>query len=90
MFERLVRYIKNHQITDDILLLVDMGSLTTFAGELEKLFPLKAKSIPLVSTMHVLEASRKCGLREVYVETLKVNDYMVIYQYRKEVEQLQI
>lgn len=94
VFERLVRYIKNHQITDDILLLVDMGSLTTFAGELEKLFPLKAKSIPLVSTMHVLEASRKamigCGLREVYVETLKVNDYMAIYQYRKEVEQLQI
>ncbi|MFZ2506719.1 MAG: sigma 54-interacting transcriptional regulator, partial [Trichococcus flocculiformis] len=84
VFERLVRYIKNHQITDDILLLVDMGSLTTFAGELEKLFPLKAKSIPLVSTMHVLEASRKamigCGLREVYVETLKVNDYMAIYQ----------
>ena len=94
VFERLVRYIKNHQITDDILLLVDMGSLTTFAGELEKLFPLKAKSIPLVSTMHVLEASRKamigCGLREVYVETLKVNDYMAIYQDRKEVEQLQI
>ena len=94
VFERLVRYIKNHQITDDILLLVDIGSLTTFAGELEKLFPLKAKSIPLVSTMHVLEASRKamigCGLREVYVETLKVNDYMAIYQDRKEVEQLQI
>ena len=94
VFERLVRYIKNHQITDDILLLVDMGSLTTFAGELEKLFPLKAKSIPLVSTMHVLEASRKamigCGLREVDVETLKVNDYMAIYQDRKEVEQLQI
>jgi DNA-binding NtrC family response regulator len=94
VFERLVRYIKNHQITDDILLLVDMGSLTTFAGELDKLFPLKAKSIPLVSTMHVLEASRKamigCGLREVYVETLKVNDYMTIYQDRKEVEQLQI
>ncbi|MDB6353659.1 sigma 54-interacting transcriptional regulator [Trichococcus sp. K1Tr] len=93
VFERLVRYIKNHQISDDILLLVDMGSLTTFAGELEKLFPLKAKSIPLVSTMHVLEASRKamigCSLREVYVETLKVNDYMAIYQDRKEVEQVQ-
>lgn len=93
VFERLVRYIKNHQITDDILLLVDMGSLTTFAGELEKLFPLKAESIPLVSTMHVLEASRKamigCSLREVYVETLKVNDYMAIYQDRKAVEQVQ-
>jgi transcriptional regulatory protein LevR len=92
VFERLVRYIKNHQITDDILLLVDMGSLTTFAGELEKLFPLKAESIPLVSTMHVLEASRKamigCSLREVYVETLKVNDYMAIYQDRKAVEQV--
>jgi transcriptional regulator with AAA-type ATPase domain/transcriptional regulatory protein LevR len=92
VFERLVRYIKKHQITDDILLLVDMGSLTTFAGELEKLFPLKAESIPLVSTMHVLEASRKamigCSLREVYVETLKVNDYMAIYQDRKEVEQV--
>ncbi|MGB7472488.1 sigma 54-interacting transcriptional regulator [Trichococcus sp.] len=92
VFERLVRYIKNHQITDDILLLVDMGSLTTFAGELEKLFPLKVESIPLVSTMHVLEASRKamigCSLREVYVETLKVNDYMSIYQDRKAVEQV--
>lgn len=93
VFERLVRYIKNHQIMDDILLLVDMGSLTTFAGELEKLFPLKAESIPLVSTMHVLEASRKamigCSLREVYVETLKVNDYMAIYQDRKALEQVQ-
>lgn len=93
VFERLVRYIKNHQIMDDILLLVDMGSLTTFAGELEKLFPLKAESIPLVSTMHVLEASRKamigCTLREVYVETLKVNDYMAIYQDRKALEQVQ-
>ncbi|WP_147413835.1 sigma-54-dependent transcriptional regulator [Trichococcus shcherbakoviae] len=93
VFERLVRYIKNHQIMDDILLLVDMGSLTTFAGELEKLFPLKAESIPLVSTMHVLEASRKamigCSLREAYVETLKVNDYMAIYQDRKALEQVQ-
>jgi transcriptional regulator with AAA-type ATPase domain/transcriptional regulatory protein LevR len=93
VFERVVRYIKNHQITDDILLLVDMGSLTTFAGELEKLFPLKAESIPLVSTMHVLEASRKamigCSLREVYVETLKVNDYMAIYQHGKALKQVQ-
>ncbi len=84
VFKRLVAYIKNNDIVDDILLLVDMGSLTTFAKELEKIFPFKALSIPLVSTMHVLEASRKamigCALNEVYRETLKVNDYMAIYQ----------
>ena len=47
VFERLVRYIKNHQITDDILLLVDMGSLTTFAGELEKAVPLEGRVHPI-------------------------------------------
>lgn len=51
------------------------GRPDNFAGELEKLFPLKAESIPLVSTMHA-QANRKamisCSLREVYVKQLKI------------------
>ncbi|MHC5228045.1 sigma-54-dependent transcriptional regulator [Enterococcus sp. LJL99] len=64
----------------DVLLLVDMGSLMTFASELIDEFEINAKAIPLVSTMHVIEASRKAmlgySLEEVFEETLRVNDYL--------------
>lgn len=80
VLERLEQYLFENNIQQDILLLVDMGSLMTFSDEIMKKFAVKAKSIPLVSTLHVLEASRKamlgCTLDEVYEETLKVNDYM--------------
>lgn len=79
-------FIRNNHITQDVLLLVDMGSLTNFSTELEKEFQFRSRSIPLVSTMHVMEAGRKAmlgySLDEVYQDTLKVNEYskMIVEQ----------
>lgn len=71
------KYIRESKIKSDILLLVDMGSFTTFGEELKKEFGIRIKTIPLVSTLHVLEATRKammgCTLEEVYKSTLAVN-----------------
>lgn len=64
---------------DSYLLLVDMGSLTTFADTIEKEFQVEIKVIPLASTLHVLEAARKAilglSLDDIYKEVLSVNSY---------------
>lgn len=62
------------------LILVDMGSLTTFADIIESEFHIPCKAIPLVSTLHVIEATRKAllgfSLDEVYKDVLLVNSYI--------------
>jgi transcriptional regulatory protein LevR/transcriptional regulator with AAA-type ATPase domain len=72
-----IDYIKKNEIKSDILFLVDMGSLTTFGQEIENAFNVKTRTIPLVSTLHALEATRKSmmgySLDEIYRETLEVN-----------------
>ncbi|AGF59124.1 MULTISPECIES: sigma 54-interacting transcriptional regulator [Clostridium] len=72
-----IDYIKKNEIKSDILFLVDMGSLTTFGQEIENTFNIKTRTIPLVSTLHALEATRKSmmgySLDEIYRETLEVN-----------------
>ncbi|MFL0245768.1 sigma 54-interacting transcriptional regulator [Candidatus Clostridium stratigraminis] len=77
VLHRLKNHIKAENITSDILLLVDMGSLTTFGEELQKEFGINTKTIPLVSTLHVIEAARKSmlgySLEEVFKDTLNVN-----------------
>lgn len=71
-------------ISEDIndsgyLLLVDMGSLTTFGEAINQEFNVPVKVIPLVSTLHVLEAARKAllglSLDDIYNEVLQVNSY---------------
>jgi transcriptional regulatory protein LevR/transcriptional regulator with AAA-type ATPase domain len=66
--------------TSGYLLLVDMGSLNTFADTLEKEFKIPVKSISLASTLHVIEATRKAllgfSLDEIYTELLSLNSYM--------------
>jgi transcriptional regulatory protein LevR/transcriptional regulator with AAA-type ATPase domain len=78
---RLKNYLVEAEIVSDLLLLVDMGSLTTFGEELEKELGIKIKTIPLVSTLHVIEAARKSSmgysLEEVYKDTLSVNNFLV-------------
>ncbi|GFP74670.1 sigma 54-interacting transcriptional regulator [Clostridium fungisolvens] len=73
-------YIKEAKLDSDVLFLVDMGSFTTFGAELQKEFGIRTKTIPLVSTLHVLEATRKAmmgyTLEEVYKDTLSVNVLM--------------
>lgn len=77
VLQRLKVVIRENNIASDMMILVDMGSLTTFGEELEKEFSIKTRTIPLVSTLHVLEAARKsmlgCSLEQVYKETLNVN-----------------
>ena len=78
ILEKTKVYIRENNIKSDILFLVDMGSLTTFGKEIEKEFNIKTRTIPLVSTLHVIEATRKAmigySLDEVYRETLEVNN----------------
>lgn len=77
VLQRLKTMMKENNITSDMMILVDMGSLTTFGEELEKEFSIKTKTIPLVSTLHVLEAARKAmlgsSLDQIYKETINVN-----------------
>lgn len=66
--------------TSDSLFLVDMGSTTTFGDDLERKYGIRIKTIPLVSTLHVIEATRKAmlgaTLDEIYNDVLRVNVIM--------------
>ncbi|MBM7690545.1 hypothetical protein BCR24_15990 [Enterococcus ureilyticus] len=72
--------IKNYLIAKDqlkdVLLLVDMGSLINFSDELQQKLRIDIRCIELVSTLHVLEASRKAALgyelNEVFESTRNI------------------
>lgn len=68
----------------NILILSDMGSLNTFADELEKHLNIHTQCIDLVSTIHVLEASRKAklgySLSEITNDIHKINHMDSTYQ----------
>ena len=88
VLERVKKYICKN-IKSDILFLVDMGSLTTFAKEIESEFNIKTRVMPLVSTLHVLEATRKAMLGynvdEILNDIIKVNElYITDYETEKE------
>ena len=78
ILERTKDYIRENKITSDVLFLVDMGSLVTFGKEIEVEFKIKTRTIPLVSTLHCIEATRKAiigyTLDEIYRDTLEVNN----------------
>lgn len=88
---KLKDYIKKSNFESDILFLVDMGSLTTFGEEIEKEFSVKTKTIPLMSTLHIIEAVRKAmmgySLEEVYKETLSVNTLLQSDSIREKTEE---
>ncbi|MDQ7096601.1 sigma 54-interacting transcriptional regulator [Desulfosporosinus sp. PR] len=77
---KLKTFLKEEKIKSDLLFLVDMGSLINFGEEIEQEFGINTKTIPLVSTLHVIVATRKAmlgySLDEVYQETLAVNTYL--------------
>lgn len=77
---RVKTFLKEMSCQADCLFLVDMGSLTNVGKEIEKELAIKTKTILLVSTLHVLTATRKAmmgySLDEVYDETLKVNELL--------------
>lgn len=82
VLKELRNVIKHNYSTSGFLLLVDMGSLTTFAETIEKEFRVQMKVISLVSTLHVIEAARKAllghSLDTIYKEILSINSYMEI------------
>lgn len=80
VISKLKSHLKENELKADILFLVDMGSLTNFGAEIENELGIMTKTIPLVSTLHVIEATRKAmmgySLEEVYEETLSVNNFL--------------
>ena len=73
--------IRENPCREGYVILVDMGSLVTFGEIIEKEFNTKVKVIPLVSTLHVLEATRKAilgySVEDIYKSVKRVNSYML-------------
>ncbi len=78
--EDIYRAVKQYALSEQcasILLLIDMGSLENFAGDLAQELGVETRCVSLVSTLHVLEAARKASLgyslEYIYQETLKIS-----------------
>jgi transcriptional regulatory protein LevR/transcriptional regulator with AAA-type ATPase domain len=80
--------VKKNFSSEGYLLLVDMGSLTTFGEVIEREFNVPVKVISLVSTLHVLEAARKAlmglSLSDIFKDVLMVNSYIDIHKNSKD------
>lgn len=81
-------YLSTKNQPKDVLLLVDMGSLINFKDELKETLAINIQCIELVSTLHVLEASRKAALgytlNEIYESTLNIKGLSTYKKTRKE------
>lgn len=77
VYRRLLHLVRERATAAGVLLLVDMGSLTSFAAALQRDVGVPVRIVPLASTMHVVEASRKAllgaSVDEVLAETERVN-----------------
>ncbi|WP_430609955.1 sigma-54-dependent transcriptional regulator [Enterococcus sp. DIV0876] len=77
VIEEVKNYLQINNTGEDILCLVDMGSFMHICSDLENLLQVKVLALPLVSTLHVLEATRKSILGEnvknIYQSLLSVN-----------------
>lgn len=80
VLERIIDYVRSQQVPCDIMLLVDMGSLTTFATTIEQQCGVKVASLQLISTMHVIEAIQSAmngnPLSTVYQDVQQVNQFL--------------
>jgi len=80
ILEKVKTVIENTKTSRGYLLMVDMGSLTTFADTIEKELNIPIKAFPLTSTLHVIEAARKAllgfSLEEIYRDVFLINSYM--------------
>jgi len=77
IIDQVVALLSEKNQGEDILCLVDMGSFLQINTLLEKQLEVSVLSLPLVSTLHVLEAARKSLLgneiKKIYNELLTVN-----------------
>lgn len=82
VLEKLRVTVRNNFTTSGYILLVDMGSLTTFGEIIESEFKIPVKVYPLASTLHAIEAARKSllglSIDEIYNDILSVNSYQHI------------
>ncbi|AZS14305.1 sigma 54-interacting transcriptional regulator [Paenibacillus lutimineralis] len=80
VYLKLKEFLKKSPSEAGVLLLVDMGSLMNFPEDIEKELGIQTKAIPLVSTLHVIDAARKAALGYpldyIYQETLRVNELL--------------
>ncbi|MBP2643216.1 MAG: levR [Firmicutes bacterium] len=80
VLDNLRTVIKENFSTSGFLLLVDMGSLTTFAEIMEEEFKVPVKAFSLTSTLHVIEATRKAllgfSVNEIYKDLLLLYSYI--------------
>lgn len=87
-------YLSTKNQLKNVLLLVDMGSLINFSDELAKNLNIQIRCIELVSTLHVLEASRKAslgyGLDEVFESTKNIRGLSTYKKNTKEQKALKL
>lgn len=80
VLERIIRHIQASEGVSEVLLLVDMGSLTTFGAALAQHCDVATRTIQLISTMHIVEAIQSAmnglPLQEVYHNVLMVNQLL--------------
>lgn len=80
---RLKTFLIESNTKEDCLFLVDMGSLNNIGNEIQKELAIRCRTLPLVSTLHVLEATRKAvmghSLDEIYRDTKQVSLYFQPY-----------
>lgn len=77
--DRVKEYVNFIETPAGILLLIDMGSLAFIGEMIEKEFQIPVRVIPMVSTPHVLEASRKAqigySLDELYQDVKNLTSF---------------
>ena len=75
-YSRIRDHISNQKNVQEVLLMVDMGSLADFRYTLEQELNIRTKCFLLVSTIHVLEAGRKAmlgySLYDIYEDIRRV------------------
>lgn len=94
LLKRIREHVQTNQAKSDIILLVDMGSFTTFSSELEKEFGIQVFTIQYVSTIHVIEAIQSAmngnSLELVYRDVQQINKLTNIQPIPSEVSSLSI
>lgn len=79
VLNELKEYIKESVNSSGFLFLVDMGSLTAFGKIIEEELNVPVKVVPLVSTLHVIEATRKAmmgsSLDDIYIDVAGISGY---------------
>lgn len=79
IYQKVKVFVKNRVSRKGLLLLVDMGSLVKFADMLEEEIGIPVRIVSMVSTPHVIEATRKAivgySLEEIYQDIQNLTPY---------------